>query len=63
MATAEVAIWFSAGVINLFKPASAVGWDESDVYLEDVVAAPARDTAPREEMCRHTSLGFGKSAR
>ena len=47
----------------LFKPASAGGSAESDVYLEDVAEALACDDAPRAGMCRHTSFGFGKNAR
>src|ERR1700728_2992217 len=42
------------------RPAGAI---ESGVYLDDVVAAPACDGAPRAGMCRHTSFGFGKNAR
>lgn len=36
---------------------------ESGVYLDDVVAAPACDGAPRAGMRRHTNFGFGKNAR
>ena len=39
------------------------GATESGVYLDDDVAAPACDGAPRAGMCTHTSFGFGKNAR
>ena len=58
-----IGLSISVGVIGLFKPASAGGSAESDVYLEDVAEAPACDGAPRAGMCRHTSFGFGKNAR